>query len=45
MHTTGQMGVSVGQAAALCGKYDTDPRKVYINHITELRNMIRVEQL
>jgi len=40
MHTTGQMGVAVGYAAALCKKYNTNPRGIYIDHIAELRNMI-----
>ena len=41
MHTTGQMGVAVGYAAALCRKYNTNPRGVYRNHIAELKEMIR----
>jgi len=40
MRTTGQMGIAVGYAAALCKKYDTTPRGVYEHHITELQEMI-----
>jgi hypothetical protein len=40
MHTTGQMGVAVGYAAALCKKYNTGPRGVYLNHIGELKKLI-----
>lgn len=40
MHTTGQMGVAVGYAAALCRKYSTNPRGVYLNHIDELKKLI-----
>jgi hypothetical protein len=40
MHTTGQMGVAVGYASALCKKYNTTPRGVYQSHIAELKNLI-----
>jgi hypothetical protein len=40
MHTTGQMGVAVGYAASLCKKYNTNPRGIYENHISELKNLI-----
>jgi hypothetical protein len=40
MNTTGQMGVATGYAAALCRKYNTDPRGVYKDHIDELRKLI-----
>jgi len=40
MNTTGQMGVAVGYAASLCKKYNTTPRGVYENHISELKKMI-----
>jgi hypothetical protein len=44
MHTTGQMGVAVGYAASLCKKYDTTPRGVYLDHITELKGLIGVNK-
>ena len=40
MYTTGQMGVAVGTAAALCLEYETSPRGVYREHIDELRNRL-----
>ena len=40
MNTTGQMGVATGYAAALCKKYNTSPRGIYENHITELQDLI-----
>lgn len=40
MNTTGQMGVAVGYAAALCKKYNTSPRGIYENHIAELQELI-----
>jgi len=43
MNTTGQMGVAAGYAASLCRKYNTTPRGVYKNHISELKNLIGVE--
>ncbi|MEO0793862.1 MAG: FAD-dependent oxidoreductase [Verrucomicrobiota bacterium] len=35
--TTGVMGQAVGTAAAMCAKYDTNPRGIYEKHITELQ--------
>jgi hypothetical protein len=43
MNTTGQMGVAVGYAASLCKKYNTTPRGVYENHISELQKLISGE--
>jgi len=40
MKTGGQMGVAVGAAAMLCKKYDTTPRRVYENHIQELKDIV-----
>lgn len=40
MNTTGQMGIAVGYAASLCKKYGTDPRGIYQNHISELKDLI-----
>lgn len=40
MHTTGQMGIAVGYAAALCKKHNTLPRGIYENHIKELQALI-----
>ena len=41
MHTTGQMGVAVGYAAALCKKYNVKPRDIYEHHLEELGGLIR----
>ncbi len=41
MHTTGQMGVAVGYAAALCKKHHTLPRGIYQHHIDELQRLIK----
>ena len=43
MNTTGQMGIATGYAAGLCKKYQTTPRGVYQEHISELRKMIGYE--
>ena len=40
MKTTGQMGIATGYAAALCNQYDTTPRGVYENHLTELLKLV-----
>jgi hypothetical protein len=40
MRTCGQMGIAVGYAASLCKKYNVDPRGVYTNHMTELKDLI-----
>ena len=40
MNTCGQMGIATGYAASLCKKYDTNPRGVYTNHITELKELV-----
>jgi hypothetical protein len=39
MKTCGQMGIATGFAAALCAKYQTDPRGVYLNHVDELKKL------
>lgn len=44
MNTCGQMGVAVGFAAHLCLKYDTSPRGVGQNNITELRSLCGYEE-
>ncbi len=36
----GQMGVAVGAAAFLCKKYDTSPRGVYQQHLSELQSIV-----
>lgn len=41
MHTTGQMGAAVGYAASICSKHNTIPRKVYENHLEELKSLIK----
>jgi hypothetical protein len=43
MKTCGQMGIATGYAAALCKKYDAEPRAVGQKHIGELRQMIGYE--
>jgi hypothetical protein len=40
MRTTGQMGIAVGYAAALCKKYEITPRGIYEKHIAELQALI-----
>ncbi|HWS01445.1 MAG TPA: FAD-dependent oxidoreductase [Prolixibacteraceae bacterium] len=40
MNTTGQMGVAVGYAAALCKKYKETTRGIYRNHLEELLNLV-----
>jgi hypothetical protein len=44
-NTTGQMGIATGYAAALCKKYDAQPRDIYKKHIVELRKMIGYEDM
>lgn len=39
-NTTGQMGIATGYAAALCRKYDADPRTIGARHVAELRKLI-----
>ena len=36
-HTTSQMGVAVGRAAAVCHKYDCMPREAYRRHLEDLK--------
>ncbi|WP_222846243.1 FAD-dependent oxidoreductase [Pontiella sulfatireligans] len=43
MRTTGQMGIATGFAASLCIEFDTNPRGVYKNHLTELRRLCGYE--
>ena len=40
MLTCGQMGVAVGNAASLCKKHNTLPRKVGQEHVKELQALI-----
>ena len=40
MNTCGQMGIATGYAAAICKKYNTNPRGITKNHIKELRKLI-----
>lgn len=40
MKTSGQMGVAVGAAAALCNKHNTIPRGVYEKHLGELKDAV-----
>lgn len=44
MLTTGQMGAAVGYAASLCNKYDTQPRSIYEQHLTEYMDLIISQQ-
>ncbi len=44
--TLSTLGQAVGMAAVLCRQYDTTPRGVYENHLTELRQrLLREDQL
>ncbi|MEQ9441346.1 MAG: FAD-dependent oxidoreductase [Cyclobacteriaceae bacterium] len=40
MRTCGMMGEAVGFAAALCRKYESNPRGIYENHLEELVDVI-----
>ena len=40
MRTTGQMGAAVGFAAALCKKYDVNPREIYTGYLDEYLALI-----
>ena len=44
MRTTGQMGAAVGFAAALCEKYDVDPRDIYTGYLDEYLNLIEEQK-
>jgi len=44
MRTTGQMGAAVGFAAALCNKYNINPREVYTDHLEEYMNLIESQK-
>lgn len=44
MNTTGQMGVAVGYAAALCKKYKETPRGIYERHLEELLQLVQVKE-
>jgi hypothetical protein len=39
MRTGGMMGEVVGMAASLCRKYNTTPRGVYVEYLSELKNL------
>jgi hypothetical protein len=41
MRTCGMMGELIGMAASLCKKHSTNPRGVYQNHLTKLRQLAR----
>ncbi|MCP4262883.1 MAG: FAD-dependent oxidoreductase [Planctomycetes bacterium] len=41
MRTCGMMGELVGMAASLCKKYNTDPRGVYQNHLSRLKQIAK----
>ncbi len=41
MRTTGMMGEVVGMAASLCKKYNTMPRKIYQQHLSELKLLMQ----
>ncbi len=43
MRTGGMMGQIVGMAASICKKYDTMPRGVYMEHLTELIDLMKKE--
>lgn len=44
MRTTGQMGAAVGFAAALCKKYDVNPRDIYTGYLEEYLNLIETQK-
>jgi hypothetical protein len=44
MRTTGQMGAAVGLAAALCKKYDVDPRRIYTGYLDEYLALIEEQK-
>lgn len=44
MRTTGQMGAAVGFAAAMCSKYNINPRTVYTDYLDEYMNLIENQQ-
>jgi len=44
MLTTGQMGAAVGFAAAICQKYNINPREVYEKHLEEYLELIEKQQ-
>lgn len=41
MRTTGMMGEVVGMAASLCKKYNVNPRGIYMNHLDELKALMK----
>ena len=41
MRTCGMMGELVGMAASLCKKYNTDPRGVYQDHLSRLKQIAK----
>ena len=43
MRTTGMMGEIVGMAAALCKKYETTPRGVYTDRLSDLKRLMKQE--
>lgn len=47
MHTTGQMGVVVGTAAAICTENECTPRDIYKSHLAEMKSRLdkmRIEE-
>lgn len=44
MRTTGQMGAAVGFAAALCKKYDVNPRELYTGYLDEYLALIESQK-
>ena len=44
MRTTGQMGAAVGIAAAVCHKYQANPRDVYQSHLKEYLDLIESQK-
>jgi len=45
MNTCGQMGVATGYAAALCKKYNTTPKGIYLNYMQELQDSVGVPRV
>ena len=44
MRTTGQMGAAVGFAAALCKKYDVNPRDIYYHYLDQYLALIEEQK-
>ena len=41
MRTTAMMGEVVGMAVSICKKHETMPRQVYMEHLSELQELMK----